>query len=442
MIEVPETKEGIQTLQTAIKEREQVIDKQQSQIQALQKALATDQKTIRKLESLLSDRSTESSSFVQKEGLLQSNCSRLEDRLAHETEHFDAANRELAQQLELLSQAKQRHALLSARLQLAQGDLDSTTTRDGQMADRIRELAAQKRQLEVANAELLQYKAKAEALEAQLDVLRLTNGQIELGNAKNREAKNEELLMLRSERNDLQDRLQSAEVENEKLAKRVSASTQGSDDLRRQIAAKDEELGRARAKLRAARADRVAIRELGEKVHAMEAQLEQDQQKLVVAENELRQFRITSSGVVAENECLKAALAELRERCRNLKRYRSTVMEEIASHKLTAGRLEEELESSEKLITSLKSERDDARAKLLSAEGFLDQCCARMEQAEKESERLRRHMKVVTADQGEMEAVQRENQRLKTRMDTLETDLEAYTERQRRNRIKRRPFRV
>jgi cell division protein FtsB len=63
-----------------------------------------------------------------------------------------------------------------------------------------------------------------------------------------------------------------------------------------------------------------------------------------------------------------------------------------------------------------------------------------MQQAEKE--RIRRHTKVVAADQGEMEVVQRENQCLKTRMDTLETDLEAYTERQRRNRIRRRPFRV
>jgi chromosome segregation ATPase len=219
-------------------------------------------------------------------------------------------------------------------------------------------------------------------------------------------------------------------------------SPHDSDDLRRQIAAKDEELSRSRAKLRAARSKQTAIRELTQKVRAMEGQLEQDRQKLVAAEAELRQFRITSPEVMAENEGLKEEIEELRERCRILKRHRSTMMEEVACLKLTTGRLQEELESSEKLITSLKSERDNMRAKLLSAQGFLDQCCTRMQQAEKESKRIKRHMKVVAADQGEMEAVQRENQNLKTRMDTLETDLEAYTERQRRNRIRRRPFRV
>jgi chromosome segregation ATPase len=445
MIDVPETKEGIQTLQMAIKTRERIIEKQQSKIQALEKALATDQKTIRKVESLLSDRSTESPTFIQKEALLQSDCGRVEEKSAHETEHFDTTNRELAQQVDRLSQAKQRHASLTAKLQLAQGELDLVATREAQMVDRIRELANQKRQLEVSSAELLQYKAKTEALQAQLDVLRRQNGEFGLMNVSNREtiqSKSEELVMLRSERNDLQDKLQRAETENAKLARRVSRLQQKLSGCSGSLQTKDEQLSRSQVKLRTSRSNRAAIRELREKVRWMEAQLEQDRQKLAAAEAELHQSRITSPDMMEENERLKAALVELKERCRNLKRSRSTMMEEVASLKLTAGRLEEELECSEKLIVKLKNERDAVRAKLISVESFLDQCCSRMDQAEKESERLRRHTRAVNANQGEMEAVQLENQRLKTRLDTLETDLEAYTERQRRNRIRRRPFRV
>jgi chromosome segregation ATPase len=170
----------------------------------------------------------------------------------------------------------------------------------------------------------------------------------------------------------------------------------------------------------------------------LEGQLQQERQRVVGLE---RGCELTGR-LSDENEILRGKLVKLRERYERLKQNRSTSMEELCDLKLTAARLEGELENAERLIVVLKNERDEVRAKLISAEGFLDQCCSRMSRAEQESEQIRKQMHALNTNQNEMVAVQAENERLRTRLDHLETDLEAYTERQRRNVIRPRRLRL
>jgi chromosome segregation ATPase len=451
MDEIPETEEGIRILRSAIRAREQVIDKQNAKIQSLQNALLSDQQTIRKLETVASERNVQSANYTRNNQMLKSNCDYLDHQVAQATYSLEQANEELAENLGLLGEIQQRHASLTTQLKIAQEGLAESQSRESSLLNKISELTVQKRQLEIANAELQQYQAKAEELYANYDVFKSQIEQLEAVHAKTQQLISErdaQLSALRVDRKELHDKLHSTKSDNKKMTQRIahleakmatmSTDQAQLDSLVAQLSEKDKEIQVCRStihglqgKVKKSQSTSPLIHQLKQRITALEEELKAGRQKLSEAEEQIQTVKAPDVSTQPQYE-------KLRTKYKNLKQYKANSMEELYSLKLTAARLEGDLESAEKTIVALRNDRDETRAKLVSTEGFLEQCVAKTKQVERESEVLRGRVQAVNANQTDVEAVQQENERLRSRMDHLETDLEAYTERQRRSVIRRR----
>jgi chromosome segregation ATPase len=142
------------------------------------------------------------------------------------------------------------------------------------------------------------------------------------------------------------------------------------------------------------------------------------------------------NAVMQENAELKDKLESVKGECEKMKGIESALTQKMNEMMVKGAHLEDSLEDAERVITQLRDERNQLKTKLGQAESFLNQITERVRQGERDSMMLKEHMMKVNAGQGEMVELQMENNRLKERLDIMERDLESYTERQRRLRIR------
>lgn len=445
---------SLQTLQDEIKEKEQIIQKQQAKILALQNTLFADQETIRNQECLMAENRKKASMHQQKNEILETNINHMNQRVSNKEEEINQAQTELDRLKSNGIKEKLDCENLMKQIAQAQEESLATSAREAALIAQIHDLTQQKRTLENENLNMKHYQIDAENYQTQLEVARIQIKQFEEIMAKTQEEinnKEKELTEVKRVNLAQADKLKREKHTNHKLEKKISQleskikSHKGTQEelstLQTKMVEKDNEISHLRSKLHSL-TSKIShsntsdkdkkINKLKAKLSTLNQELKSDKEKLLAAQTELQKYQINPNMQADFDQNYQKILNKYKK----LKKSKKTTFEELYQLKLSAARLEDDLQTAERHAMTLKQERDDMYKKLVATEGFLDECTDRMKRAENETTILREHMINVNANQDEMTQLQMENLRLKNRMNLLEDDLIAYTERQRRNVIR------
>ncbi|OHT08182.1 hypothetical protein TRFO_23396 [Tritrichomonas foetus] len=487
---------GLTMLKSAIQAKEDIIQKQQAQIQVLQESLLSNQQTIRKLESTLANQNQRTMSLQQKNQILQTNCDHLETRLQFKRQTHDQAGSELQNKLADLSKAQSDQMNLQSRITIAQNEIKTAEEKESGLLAKVSELSNQKRQLELENNELKQYQSLAEEMQSQLELARLQIQQLETIHTKTQESigvRDNELVKLRNENEALVSKYNKIRSLNKQFEKEVSQlnnkmqaisiTTEQIDEIQAKIASKDQEIANYKEKnkkltsqikkLKEKQNDKTyksQIKKLQSKLKEKEKELAQNQELLkeiqeqnqnnmnnlrnlnnnlnqenffskVNAKNNKSQIlqqmqmqQMPQQYFSPENLVPKELYDKLKMKYKKLKKAKAVSLEEIYTLKLAAVRLEDDLSMYENVISSLREEREDLKSKLFSAENYISQLSKRNNNIDNDDDLIRDHLNNVNQD--ELTALQVENNNLRKRMDDLEQGMMIYNEKQRRNPVK------